>query len=355
MTSSDKRPLVRDKKRAQGRLAREGEGEGAVASGIAEQGGLDLPVVREESPRADAACAPGVDRDPSGEQAASSGFAPKLANLASFARKGGDASGSDIASAPSAPLPKAPLGEEPSDFFDLGDFDDAAPAKRGIRARAAKKGPHRESDRTRSKTEAPQASAGLPPALVDDAAPEFPESRRSTSRKATEREKAIVRGRKRKAAWVVAACIFLIAAIVSGLLFWNAYLRYDDAADMRGEWQVADGSMTVVIDDSTIKMPDALEYSYELDIWEKTISFAFDDLSGTGSYRFSSDRRGLVIEEGEDGAAGVVALIKVSDDEAAEPHRGPAAPAAEEQAPADGAPEAGDASSTEGEASDGAA
>ena len=167
--------------------------------------------------------------------------------------------------------------------------------------------------------------------MVTDAAPGFPESRRSTSRKATEREKAIVRGRKRKVAWAVAASIFLIAAVVSGLLFWNAYLRYDDAADMRGEWQVADGSMTVVIDGSSIKMPDALEYAYELDTWEKTISFSFDDLSGTGAYRFSSDRKGLVIEEGEGGKDGVVALIKVSDDEAAEPHRGPAESAVDGQ------------------------
>lgn len=359
MTSSDKRPSVKGRKRAQGRFSHQ-EADVAAAEGAATHDGLATPSAQSEASPVSASVASDIESDKKASPARSGS---KLLNRISSIRKGKDESPADDMRdrpdddvPPSAPVQSAdaPRREEPADFFDLGDFgDDASSAKKGPRRRAEAKALRRGADRSQVENVSTQPSAGLPPALVTDAAPGFPESRRSTSRKATEREKAIVRGRKRKVAWAVAASIFLIVAIVSGLLFWNAYLRYDDAADIRGEWQVADGSMTVVIDGSSIKMPDALEYDYELDTWEKTISFSFDDLSGAGAYRFSSDRKGLVIEEGEGGKDGVVALVKVSDDEAAEPHRGPAESAVDSQEQAEG--ESPDAASTEGEASDGAA
>lgn len=359
MASSDKRPSVKGRKRAQGRFS--DQEEAVVAAGdAATTGDIASPLSRNE---ALLASAPSSSDAGCEKKASSTRIGSKLLGRMSSMRKGKDESFVDDMSdkaaddaPPSAPVRSVdvPRREEPADFFDLGDFGDDAPsAKKGPRRHAEAKAFRRGADRSQVENVSTQPPAGLPPALVTDAAPGFPESRRSTSRKATEREKAIVRGRKRKVAWAVAASIFLIAAVVSGLLFWNAYLRYDDAADMRGEWQVADGSMTVVIDGSSIKMPDALEYAYELDTWEKTISFSFDDLSGTGAYRFSSDRKGLVIEEGEGGKDGVVALIKVSDDEAAEPHRGPAESAVDGQEQDEG--ESPDVASTEGGASDGTA
>ncbi len=39
-----------------------------------------------------------------------------------------------------------------------------------------------------------------------------------------------------------------------------------------------DGSMTVVIDDGSINMPNNLPYAYALDTWNKTISFDFQGL-----------------------------------------------------------------------------
>lgn len=359
MTSSDKRPSVRGMKRAQGRFSR--QDEAVVVDDAATQGASAAPVAQSDASRVEVSpvSAPDAAAAESGCDTSPSRFGSKLLSRASSARRGKDESVVDEPAQPSALARSAdaPRRDEPADFFDLGDFGDDPSAKKGARKRAEAKASRRTAARSQVKESAAPPPAGLPPALVTDAAPGFPESRRSTSRKATEREKAIVRGRKRKVAWVVAASIFLIAAIVSGLLFWNAYLRYDDAADICGEWQVADGSMTVVIDDSSIKMPDALEYSYELDTWEKTVSFSFDDLSGGGSYRFSADRKGLAIEEGEGGKEGVVALVKVSDDTAAEPHRGSAEPAADgrDQAEAASEGESSDAASTEGEAPDGAA
>lgn len=261
--------------------------------------------------------------------------------------------------------------EEPADFFDLGDFDDgpspsegasrqtrkeAKRAKRRLAQRKLAADAVREAPQESSERSVPSdSSRSERPGRADRPKLSAERPVRSTSRKATEREKAIVRGRRRKIAWVIAVSALAVAVAVSGLLFWNAYLRYDDAADIRGEWQVADGSMTVVIDADSINMPDSLAYEYRLDTWEKTISFSFEDLSGKGTYRFSSDRRGVVIQEGEGQDAAEITLVKVSDDESAEPHLGSAQveDGAEEQAASDAA-DASDAAA-QGDASETAA
>lgn len=181
-------------------------------------------------------------------------------------------------------------------------------------------------------------------ALSSEASPEDGAAARA-SRKATAREKSIVRARKRKIAAAACAAAFACVVAVSGALFWNAYLRYDDAADIQGEWQVADGSMTLVIDGESIRMPDSLAYAYTLDTWKKTLSFTFDDLKGSGAYRFSEDRRAIVIKEGEGGNAALLSLVKVSDATDAAPHRGPAGDAApahgaqSQESPVDGSDE----------------
>lgn len=257
----------------------------------------------------------------------------------------------------SAHAPAAP--EQPSDFFDLGDFDEGEQG-------ALRKAPHRPALALgKRKTERDLGAIAAPLERPTDTADAVPSSAphteqeeaarsarmQSASRKATEREKAIVRGRKRRVALaaVVSACIIAIA--VSGLLFWNAYLRYDDAADIQGEWQVADGSMTVVIDGGSIDMPESLSYAYRLDTWKKTIEFSFEDLSGGGSYRFSSDRKGLVIREGEGENALTLTLVKISDDSSAQPCKGDAR--VREQASDTAAPEDGGDSQEMADSSEG--
>lgn len=353
MASSNRRPSVKGKKRAQARLAQT-EGQNVA----------DEPAARREQ---EPAPAPDTSDVPDAPVAPASPAAPDAPGAL-------DVPGALKAARPVARGVSLPAkGEEPADFFDLGELDDGPSAKKRSAKRAsvsAKSGKRRfvRKKQTRDPDENPEPSPSAlrqkqRTAASADSAAQRPA--RSTSRKATEREKAIVRGRKRKVVWAAAFSAFAIVVATSGLLFWNAYLRYDDAADLRGEWQVSDGSMTVAIDASSIKMPDALVYDYELDTWEKTISFSFEDLSGKGIYRFSSDRKSVAIQEGEGQNATVVTLVKISDDESAEPHRGLAQTeeGVDGQALSDGEGQedaaqqgaAQDASGAAGEAADGSA
>ena len=86
-------------------------------------------------------------------------------------------------------------------------------------------------------------------------------------------------------------------AIATGLLSWNQWLRYDDAADIQGTWVIDGSSATITVTDSEIKMSDDVSYSYSLDTFSKTISFSFGKYAGSGSYAFSPERDTLVITE----------------------------------------------------------
>ena len=114
----------------------------------------------------------------------------------------------------------------------------------------------------------------------------------------------------------------LISAITIGLvtglslgafMFWNTYLRFDDAADIQGTWYFQEGSVEIYIDEDSINLDAYLEYAYTLDTWAKTISFTFSDLSGQGTYKFSEDRTTLIISEGQEGQQTTLTLTKKAD------------------------------------------
>ena len=94
---------------------------------------------------------------------------------------------------------------------------------------------------------------------------------------------------------IVAACLAAVAAFWA----WDTWLRFDDSADIQGEWLTANGTALVVIDAEEIHMPDSVDFKYTLDTNNKTISYTFVDLTGGGSYEFSRDRATLTITESD--------------------------------------------------------
>lgn len=132
------------------------------------------------------------------------------------------------------------------------------------------------------------------------AAPESPEAPESSSEDAPRAEKP--RGRKtakRRWSWYVALGVVAVLIVVVAAFSWDRWLRYDDARDLQGEWQVADTTRVVVVNGESIKLTDDVAYSYAIDPAAKTIEFTFGNMEGKGRYRFSADRSQLVITEGD--------------------------------------------------------
>jgi hypothetical protein len=132
--------------------------------------------------------------------------------------------------------------------------------------------------------------------------------------------------------------LLLLALLVVGLFSWNRWLRYDDAADIQGEWKDAANKTTLVIDGSRMKITSDVAYPYTIDTFQKTITYTFGTSKGWASYRFSDDRKTLVIEESTptnwlvalhietdpviDGGTvsqGVTKLVKIGSDTSADP------------------------------------
>ena len=118
---------------------------------------------------------------------------------------------------------------------------------------------------------------------------------------------------------IVAVCfaaVLVACAAVAAFWAWDTWLRFDDSADIQGEWLTANGTALVVIDAEAIHMPDSVDFKYTLDTKNKTISYTFVDLTGGGSYEFSRDRATLTITE-SDGSQTV--FQKYSDSTDGEP------------------------------------
>ena len=142
-----------------------------------------------------------------------------------------------------------------------------------------------------SNASVPSASAGKPEGLFHDSVSE---------KTGTPRMSVKAKSRKRRLSrrfMIIACSIVAVLAIATGLLSWNQWLRYDDAADIQGTWVIDGSSATITVTDSEIKMSDDVSYSYSLDTFNKTISFSFGKYTGSGSYAFSPERDTLVITE----------------------------------------------------------
>ena len=124
------------------------------------------------------------------------------------------------------------------------------------------------------------------------------------------------RNRVLKIVAVCFAAVLVACAAVAAFWAWDTWLRFDDSADIQGEWLTANGAALVVIDAEEIHMPDSVDFKYTLDTNSKTISYTFVDLTGGGSYEFSRDRATLTITE-SDGSQTV--FQKYSDSTDGEP------------------------------------
>lgn len=202
---------------------------------------------------------------------------------------------------------------EPSDTFDFGDENTAASRKRQSSARSAR-------------ANAPASRPSVSGRVVErshraQSADASPQGKAAASQGASTEPCAsdakASAARRRGIGWrtwaLIVGIVVLVALAIGGVYAWNALFRFDDAADIQGEWRTADNAMIVVIDAENMYLPEGLTYAYTLDISAKSISFAFSNLTGAGIYEFSDDRRTLTITEGEEGSSRVTVLCKVSD------------------------------------------
>ncbi len=248
---------------------------------------------------------------------------------------------------------------EPADSFDLGE--DAASAEaaagewlgrkaaaksrkkkslkektaRGAAASAAGKGPSATQAADGSRVSAFSQNAGEANASSGSASPASDTPLNSTARADSSSEQGSASSgrpsrkgsvakpqsheRRNHILKIVALCfaaVLVACAAVAAFWAWDTWLRFDDAADIQGEWLTADGTAFVVIDAEEIHMPDSVDFAYTLDTKGKTISYSFVDLAGGGSYEFSRDRATLTITE-SDGSQTV--LQKYSDSTDGEP------------------------------------
>lgn len=109
--------------------------------------------------------------------------------------------------------------------------------------------------------------------------------------------------KKKRLIWpkvVIAVVVLLMVAVVALVSAYRWFL-FDDAHDMQDQWIDINRKVEVVIDAETIQLSDDVAYNYELDTFEKTITYTFGNMeSQPAAYRFSADRSKLYILEGEE-------------------------------------------------------
>lgn len=277
--------------------------------------------------------------------------------------------------------PQVPEHLEPADSFDLGDETPDAESTAGVllgrKASAASRRKKEAKRKAAARSEAVSDAASLPTGFGpggrdprNDAATAPYEGRSFSQGKSAKRPKLAAEkrpkptaegrpkpaaeGKPKRSAKGVRKKVFaavgiafiaaiLIAAVVAGLWAWNAWFRYDDAADIQGEWNTGNPAVSVTIDAAAIHMPDSIDFAYTIDTREKTISFSFGELSGSGSYEFSEDRATFTITE-LDGSQTVFTRASSSSAEGSA-QEGKQSSTAESSSSTDGEAQQGDAAS----------
>ena len=106
--------------------------------------------------------------------------------------------------------------------------------------------------------------------------------------------------------------LLVILLALFGLFSWDRWLRYNDTQDIQGEWIFTSegNSIPVNINAERIMITSDVKFAYKMDPWAKSIEFNFTDLSGSGFYRFSTDRKTVYIAENT--SENIVTSIQVS-------------------------------------------
>lgn len=215
---------------------------------------------------------------------------------------------------------------EPADSFDLGDGVSSAEAEAGewLGRKAAAKSRRAKAvaEREARTFESGGASAGGRRAAAGAAArPQGGQEPAAAARPGRKGRvaKAKPKANRKKVLAIVGislAAVLIACGAVAAFWAWDTWWRYDDTADIQGEWATANGATIVVIDSNSIHMPDSVDFAYTMNTDDKTISYTFAELSGGGSYAFSDDRLTLTITEA-DGSQTV--FVKRSGDTSGEP------------------------------------
>lgn len=122
-------------------------------------------------------------------------------------------------------------------------------------------------------------------------------SRDESAARLKEKRRTDAKAKDRKRIWIGSGVFVAIIIVVTLVMSWNLWWRYDDAADIQGTWTVQGSKEKVKITDSAIYLTDTLFYNYSLDTNEKRITFSFEDKQGDGVYSFSNNRNTLTIAE----------------------------------------------------------
>ncbi|MCD8199462.1 MAG: hypothetical protein LUD25_00625 [Coriobacteriaceae bacterium] len=138
------------------------------------------------------------------------------------------------------------------------------------------------------------------------------------------------------------AVLFATLLVAGMCCFALAGCGEDDAASIKGEWQVQDTTVTVVFTDTEFKTV-ASTFEYSIDTQDKTITYTQGEMEGQATYEFDDDNKQMTLTESDgDGGTQVTTFVKVSDDTSAEPTVEYGTPEADSEEATDGTDELAD-------------
>ncbi|MBR3257749.1 MAG: hypothetical protein IKF96_02040 [Eggerthellaceae bacterium] len=195
----------------------------------------------------------------------------------------------DNAQGESAEAPESSEAEEPAESDESIESAEAEPAPRDRRGVPVYRAPSADE----------LADADI--AAWSVTTPEAEREQLLAEQRARDERRARTAGAVFKA---ILAFFIVMAVVLIGFLSWERWYAHDDIADFQGTWNIQ-GEAGVGHPDVNIRITEDkmildinTTYGYTLDTAKKTITFTFQDLSGEGHYRFSADRRYLLITDG---------------------------------------------------------